>query len=85
MKFLKAEKQANQYHFKVHMDETKKLSDGTPDPTYVREYIWGPQPPEGQTDTVYLASIKREIGLLVADELSRMATPTPTPTPLVGF
>jgi len=85
MKFLSAEKQPNQYYFQVHMDEAKKLSDGTPDPTYVREYCWGIVPPEGQANTVYLESIKREIGLLVADELSRMATPAPIPTPLAGF
>ena len=85
LKYLKAEKQANQYYFQVHMDETKNLPDGTPDPAYVREYSWAIQPPEGQTDTVYLASIKREIGLFVADELTRMATPAPIPTPLAGF
>ena len=85
MKFLKAEKQPTQYYFQVWMDETKKQSDGTPDPAYVREYEWGIQPPEGQTDTVYLASIKREIGLLVADELVRLSTPAPTQTPLAGF
>jgi len=85
MKYLKAEKQRIQYFFQVHMDETKKLADGTPDPNFVREYIWGIQPLEGQTETDYLASIKREIGLLVADELTRMETPAPTPTPLAGF
>ena len=85
MKFLIAEKQPSQYYFQVHMDETKTLSDATPDPNFVREYAWGIQPPEGQTKQEYLASIKREIGLLVADELTRMATPAPTPTPLVEF
>jgi len=85
MKFLKAEKQPTQYYFQVWMDETKKQSDGTPGPAYVGEYAWGIQPPEGQTDTDYLASIKREIGLLVADELTGMATPAPTPAPLAGF
>lgn len=85
MKYLKAEKQPNQYFFQVHMDETKKLSDGTPDPDYVREYNWTLTPPEGQTATVYLTNIKREIGLLIADELTRMATPAPVTTPLSGF
>ena len=85
MKYLKAEKQANQYYFQVHMDETKIQEDGTPDPVYVREYVWGIQPPEGQTDAVYLANIKRQIELLVADELARMETPAPATTPLTGF
>lgn len=85
MKYLKAEKQATQYYFQVHMDETKTFSDGTPDPTYVREYCWCIIPPKKQTETEYLSNIKREIGLLVADELARMANPISTPTPLAGF
>lgn len=86
MKYLKAEKQTNQYYFQVHMDETRVQEDGTPDHTYAREYVWGIQPPKGQTDAVYLASIKSQIGLLVANELAKMSTPyTPTPTPLAGF
>lgn len=85
MKYLKAEKQTNQYYFLVHMDETKKLTDGTPDPAYVREYCWSIVLPNRQSETDYLANIKREIGLLVADELSRMKTPAPAPTPLAGF
>lgn len=85
MKYLIAEKQATQYFFLVHMDETKTLEDGSPDPAYVREYTWGIEPPEGQTEQEYLANIKREIGLLVEDELARMTAPVPAPQPLVGF
>jgi hypothetical protein len=85
MKYLTAEQQAAQYFFRVHMDETKTLEDGTPDPAYVREYAWGLTPPEGQDEAEYLANIKREIGLLVDDELSRLNTPAPAPTPLAGF
>jgi hypothetical protein len=72
MVYLIEEKQATEYYFLVHMDETKKLADGSPDPVYVREYRWGINPPPGQTEAEYLANIKNEISLLVADELSHM-------------
>lgn len=80
MKYLTAEKQSTQFFFRVHMDITKPQT-----PDNVREYSWGLTPPTGQTETQYLDNIKREIGLLVADELNRMNTPTPAPTPLAGF
>jgi hypothetical protein len=77
MTYLTAEKQATQYFFRVQMDEN---------PENVREFAWGLTPPEGQTETVYLANIKREIGLLVADELSRMNPAlAEVATPLAGF
>ena len=85
MEYLKAEQQQNQYYFQVWMDTTKKLNDGiTPDPNYVREYIWTLTPPQGQTATQYIENIKSEIGLLVQDELNLMSS-TPSPTPLAGF
>lgn len=94
MKYLKAEKQTSQYYFQVHMDETKNLPDGMPDPVYVRDYSYVLLSKlDGTFDNTkgftneddYEAMMKREIGLLVADELVGMATPTPIPTPLVGF
>lgn len=85
MKYLTAEKQPTQYYFRVNMDETKKLEDGSPDPIYVREFVWGLKPPEGQTEPQYLDNIKREIGLLVGVELDRMNETPPTSTILSGF
>lgn len=77
MTYLTAEKQATQYFFCVQLDNS---------PENVREFSWGLKPPEGQTDAQYIASIKREIGLLVADELSRMNPQTaPESTQLAGF
>jgi hypothetical protein len=87
MKYLTAEKQTTQYYFLVHTDEAKTLEDGTPDPSYVKEYSYGLDY-EGlgyANENAYLDMIKREIGLLVDDELSRMNTPAPAPTPLAGF
>lgn len=85
LKYLKAEKQTSQYFFQVQIDDTKKLTDGTPDPAYVREYSWYVTPPIGQTEADYLTNIKREIGLLVTDELSRILNLKTIPTPLTGF
>lgn len=48
------------YQFRVHLDTTKVLEDGTPDPEWVNEYTWGKQPPVGQTAQVYLTNCKRE-------------------------
>lgn len=76
LKYLTAEKQPTQYFFRVQLDEN---------PENVREYAWGLTPPEGQTETQYLDNIKREISLLVTDELSRINAPTPAPTSLPGF
>lgn len=76
MTYLTAEKQATQYFFRVQMDDN---------PENVREFAWGLTPPEGQTDAEYIANIKREIGLLVDDELARMTAPSTEATPLVGF
>ena len=85
MKFLLAEKEQQQYHFIVLMDTSKLLKDGTPDPEYVRVYSWGLESPDGQTEEQYLDSIKREIGLLVSDELNIMNPITPESTHLTGF
>jgi hypothetical protein len=77
MKYLIAEKQQMQYYFLVQMDDN---------PNNKHEFTWGLTPPQGQTETQYLANIKREIGLLVEDELSRInPQSTPEATPLSGF
>lgn len=76
MTYLTAEKQPTQYCFLVQMDDN---------PENIREYTWGLTPPVGQTEQQYLDSIKREIGLLVADELARMNAPQPESVPLEGF
>lgn len=85
MKYLVAEKQQTQYFFRVHMDESKTLEDTSPDPTYVCKFTWGLTPPEGQTVTEYLENIKREIGLLVDLELTKLNQPISESTLLSGF
>ena len=96
LQYLTAEKQATQYYFKVWMDNTKfattvddkgnTVTTTNPDPNYIKEYSWSLIPPEGQTDTFYLASIKSEIALLVDYELSQIQLQqTQQPTPLAGF
>lgn len=87
IKYLVAEQQATQYFFRVLMDDTKLLADGTPDPSYIREYQWCLQPPQGQDTNTYLANIKNEIQGLVNYELNLMAIPQApqAPTPLAGF
>lgn len=74
MKILAAEERATEFFYRIHIDDTKLIQDGTPDPRYVREFNWGKEPPEGQSVDQYLAAIKREMKLLCEDELRRMTT-----------
>lgn len=78
MQYLKAEKQENQYYFQVVLDETSA------DPQ-IREYTFLPVPPAGLTETEYVDSMRREIPLLVQDELARIAQSNVQPIPLEGF
>jgi hypothetical protein len=80
VKYLKAEKQVNQFYFVVLIDDTQVNADGTPKEEYVKEFSWTIQTPEGQTETEYLANIKKEIQLLADHEVGKM-----TSTALTGF
>lgn len=86
MKYLKAVKETQRYYFLVHIDEKKKLEGGSPDPAFVREYEWSTIPPDGVTEEQYLASVKREMELLVQNELESIAAQKdPVTTKLAGF
>jgi len=86
MKYLKAVKEPHRYYFLVHIDETKNLKDGSPDPVFVREYEWSTLLPDGVAEEQYLASVKREMELLVQKELeSIVAQEDPVITNLAGF
>lgn len=86
MRYLKAVKEAQRYYFLVHIDETKNLKEGSPDPVFVREYEWSTLPPDGVTEEQYLASVKREMELLVQNELESIAAQKdPVTTKLAGF
>jgi hypothetical protein len=78
MQYLRAEKQVDQYYFQVLLDETSQNPQ-------IREYTFLPNPPEGLTETEYVDSMKREIPLLVADELQRINAAIQPTTPLEGF
>lgn len=64
------------YLFRIHLDTTKVLGDGSPDPAWVIEYTWSKTPPDGQTATEYLTACKREATLLAELELARRQPPT---------
>lgn len=66
MMLTKAYDDGTAYRFVVLIDDTKTLPDGSPSPEWTHEYVWGKEPPEGQTATEYLAACKREAELLAA-------------------
>lgn len=56
----------------VHVDEARKLGDGSPDPGYVREYVYPSKPPEGLTKTKYLTEIRKEVRALATGAAARL-------------
>jgi hypothetical protein len=61
------EERRSSYYFSVHLDETKVLADGTPDPAWVREFHFG----KDQSTT----ASRREALSLCQEELARMLNP----------
>ncbi len=57
---------------RVHLDDTRRLGDGQPDPAYVREYVFPSEHPEGHTKSRYLANIRREVRILSEHELAQL-------------
>jgi hypothetical protein len=99
MRIHKAEDRGAVLHYCIHLDETKTLDDGTPDPAYLRTYEWGKTPPlvnvldalgavigqEPQSEADYHAAILREMKLLADLELAQTnTTNTSTPLPVEG-
>ena len=61
MKLIKAEKRERGFYFKVLVNQAE------PDEAnrVYEEFTWGVRPPDGQTQAQYLASIMREMKLLL--------------------
>jgi hypothetical protein len=55
----------------VHLDETKILEDGQPDPEWVYDATW-PAKPASMTAQAYGDMVKREAKLLAQAELARL-------------
>ena len=68
MKLVGAQETDNTYRFAVHLDESQRLEDGSPDPAWVREFEWTKE----QDKAVSL----REMQLLCEAELARLQPPT---------
>jgi len=63
MKIIVAREAGNFRHYRIHLDETKLLDDGSPDPAWVVAYGW----PKEQDKAVSL----REMALLCEIELAK--------------
>lgn len=80
--FIKAHQKPapnSRIHFQVLLDDTQLLPDGSPNPEYLKEWHWSPQPPNwtgatlnGTTYTDYNAYIAAETQLLAAHHLAQM-------------
>ena len=85
-KFLKAEKQNTQYYFQVHIDESKKQADGSPDPAFVKDFSFPVFPPEDKTNKEYLDQIKADLDGLVRYENTKLQMAQASiPETLPGF
>jgi hypothetical protein len=85
IRYLNAEKQTNQYYFRVLIDDTKEN-----DPDYIREWTYAlvlDYMDSGyENESAYIAMMKDEIPLLAQAELDKMnPQPIQAPTPLTGF
>ena len=69
MKLLQARKHSDRIELSIHLDVTKTLEDGSPNPEWVRGFTWPADPPEGVSEANYLTSIKREAKLLCQQDL----------------
>lgn len=69
MKYLSCEKHPAKYVFVVHMDETKLMENGSPDPDFVAGFEWAITVPAGQTETAYLYNINKVIEGIVAEKM----------------
>lgn len=52
------------YRYKVHVDTNKKNPYGDPDPAYVYEWTWGPDPPPGVNPAKYRENIEAQMQAL---------------------
>jgi hypothetical protein len=57
----------------VHLNETKTLDNGEPDPAWVYDATWPPKP-ANMTAQAYGDMVKREAKLLAQAELARLQT-----------
>jgi hypothetical protein len=86
MKFLRSREDSGvAFHFRVHLDTTRTLPDGGPDPNWVADWTFGPAPfvpsgrpgqsapPSGVVPTLaqYRAALIDEVKRLAALELAK--------------
>ena len=72
MTILKHRKHPNgSFLLRVHLDETKTVDGGQPDPEWVREFEWAPKP-DSMTQADYVTQQKRETRLLCQLALDEM-------------
>lgn len=60
------------YLFRVHLDTTQLTPDGSPDPRWVREWVYGEAPPPGKTVTQYRQMIQDQTVALAQKEALEM-------------
>jgi hypothetical protein len=84
MRIHKAEDRGTVLHYCIHLDETKTLDDGSPDPDWCVEYEWSKEPPEGVSATAHQKSILREMKLLAAEELGKLTAIEPVALAVEG-
>jgi hypothetical protein len=71
MRLLRFRKLAdNSIRIQIHLDETKTLEGGEPDPAWVYDLTWPPKP-SNATATDYRDMVKREAKLLAELELAK--------------
>lgn len=89
IQILTARETATSYDYTVHLDNSKVLEDGSPDPAFVRAFSWGKSAPlvnvvdalgvvtdtEPMSKADYLAMQEREILALCQHELTQIAEP----------
>jgi hypothetical protein len=72
MQLLRFRKQPNDsIRIVVHLDETKTLEDGEPDPAWVYDATWPPKP-ANMTAQAYGDMVKREAKLLAQAQLAEL-------------
>jgi hypothetical protein len=92
---LKASREADGYHFQVHLDDTQLKAPGVPLPEWVREWTWpnltsgihqvGEETSPGvwelrdQTEDEYLAGIRDLLPGLIQQEIAVMQPPASAP------
>lgn len=52
------------YRYRVHVDTSKRDTEGNPNPDYVYEWTWGSDPPPGENVAKYRENIEAQMQAL---------------------